>query len=199
MRKKLEKNDDKAETSEDASKIEEKAALNEEIEATVSQSNVQGEKKKLRKKQMKQGGGALIVLLLIYGIHLGLKPFEGTMAYGICKVFLELNVRYPNTLRISTVEEMGASVRIWYTQTDSFGAYRMEPIQCYYKADEKLGFILDKITIRRKELDPEIIDRFNAILPVIFANPPDLIYPAPLADSLEGLQFETDSFRMPIL
>ena len=157
-----------------------------------------GAQKALRKKQMKQGGGALLALVLGYGIYLGLKPFEGSMAYGICKVFLELNVRYPETLRLSTVEESGSFVRIWYTQVDSFGEYRMEPIQCYFKPDEQYGFILDKITINRQEVDPQKVEAFNRTLPVIFANPPDLILPTELPDSLEGLQIETDMFRVPI-
>ena len=108
------------------------------------------------------------------------------MAFGICKVFLELNVRYPNTLRINTVEEIGTFVRIWYTQTDSFGEYRMEPIQCYYKPDEKLGFILDKVTVRRREVDPEKVNRFNKTIPIILQYPPDLTLPTPLPDSLNN-------------
>ncbi len=188
-----------AETPEDAPGLEEKPSQDKEIEAAVSQSSVQGEKKKLRKKQIKRGGIGTLALLFIYWVYTLFIPYEGTMAFGICKVFLELNVRYPNTLRISTVEETGTSVRIWYTQTDSFGEYRMEPIQCYFKPDEKYGFILEKITIRRREVDPQRIENFNRILPVIFKYPPDLMLPTPLPDSLDGLQIETDKFRTPIL
>ncbi len=187
-----------AETPEDAPGLEEKPSQDKEIEAAVSQSSVQGEKKKLRKKQIKRGGIGTLALLFIYWVYTLFIPYEGTMAFGICKVFLELNVRYPNTLRIGTVEETGTSVRIWYTQTDSFGEYRMEPIQCYFKPDEKYGFILEKITIRRREVDPQRIENFNRILPVIFKYPPDLTLPTPLPDSLDGLQIETDKFRTPI-
>ena len=119
------------------------------------------------------------------------------MAFGICKVFTEMYVQFPTTLKFNSVEEFSTSVRIWYTHTDSFGEYIMEPIQCYYKADEQYGYILDKVTIRRREIDQKIVDDFNKTLPVIFANPPDLTLPVPPEDSLKNLQINLMS--RPIL
>ncbi len=173
----------------------EKLSVDEEINEAVQNSKLAEKKKKARKKQFKLGGAGLAVLLVGYVIYWGMQPFSGTMLYGICKVFLELDMQYPHTLRVSTVEEMGASVRIWYTQTDGYGEYRMEPIRCYFKKDEKLGLILDKVTIRRRPIDQEIVNDFNRSIPSILENPPDLTLPARLPDSLNGLQFETDKFR----
>ena len=170
-----------------------------EIESAVEQSSVQEEKKLRRKKHMKYGAAGIGALVLAYVIYLLFVPYTGTMAFGICKAFLELNVRYPNTLRISTVEETGTSVRIWYTQVDAFGEYRMEPIQCYYRPDETFGYALDKVTVRRREVDPKKVEDFNRVLGTVLEYPPDLTLPIPLPDSLDGLQIETDKFRKPIL
>ena len=139
-----------------------------------------------------------VIALLGYGIYLLFVPYKGTMAFGICKVFLELNTQYPQTLRLSTVEELGMSVRIWYTQTDSFGEYRLEPLQCYFKPDDTYGFILDKVTLSRREVDPLLVSEFNKSIPTILAHPPDLTLPIPLPDSLQDLQIDTNLFRKQI-
>ncbi len=138
------------------------------------------------------GGCAALLIWLLYYLF---APFQATMAYGICKVFMERQVSYPNTVRVSQVEEFESSVRIWYAQINSFGEYRLDQIQCYYKQDPVTGSALDKITINRREVDPAQVAAFNKTLPAILANPPDLIIPAPLPDSLEDLTVETDKFR----
>lgn len=171
-----------------------------EIEETVSKSTTKKEADKRRKQQIKWGGIAGAVLLLSFGIYLGMQPLKGSMAFGVCKTFIELNVRFPSTLRFSTVEELGTSVRVWYAVTDTFGSYRLELVQCYYKPDPsgQLPFLLDRIALNRRDLDSRKIDKFNIILPALFANPPDLTLPAPIPDSLQNMQIETDKFRMPI-
>ncbi len=175
-----------------------KTLVEEQIDAALAQSGVQAKRKGIRKKRIKHAVIGGTVCLLGYGIHLGLKPFEGGMAYGICRVFLENYVRYPTLLRLSTVEEFDTSVRIWYTQVDSFGEYRMEPIQCYYKQDPERGTLVDKILINRREIDRKLVDDFNRALPAISAAPLDLVMPDPLPDSLQDLQFNTDMFRKAI-
>ena len=176
-----------------------KNSAEEEIDSAIEKSKVKAEKSKLMKLRLKVGGaigGVVVVGALIFMLFL---PAQGTMAFGLCKIFIELNSQYPQTIRLSTVEEVGLSVRIWFTQVDSFGEYRLEPMQCYFKQDDKLGFILDKVTINRREIDPEIIARFNTSIPVILQNPPDLSLPNALPDSLDSLQFQFEKFRKPIL
>ena len=143
--------------------------------------------------------GVGVIVLLSYSVHWLMKPYQGGLAFGICKVFLEGVTRYPDHLRLSTVEEFETSVRIWYTQVDSFGEYRMEPIQCYYKNDPERGTVVDKITINRRELDPRLVDNFNRALPSISAFPINTDIPAPLPDSLQDLQIDTQKYRKPIL
>lgn len=182
-------------------RVDTRSQAEKEIDEAVDRSAIRKERDVTRKKIFKRGIIVGVVLLLSYGIHLLFKPFQGTMAFGICKTYVELNVRFPETVYISDIEAFPASVRLWYVQTDSFGAYRMEPIQCYFKPDPAgvVPFILDKIVIRRREIEPELVTRFNKVLPALFANPPDLTLPALLQDSLQDLQINPDAMRKPIL
>ena len=153
-----------------------------------------------RRRRLFKGAGALAGLALLgWIVHYLFMPYKGGMTFGICKTFLELNVRFPQDMRISTVDDFGDNVRIWYTQLDAFGEYRMENIQCHFRADEATGAAIDKITINRRAVDPQRVARFNKALPVILEFPPDLTIPYPLPDSLEDLQIETHLFRKPIL
>jgi hypothetical protein len=169
-----------------------------EIDAAIARSSVKEKQKFTRKKQIKYAIFGVVGLLLSYGIYFLFAPYKGTMAFGICKVFLELTVQFPDELKLSTVEELPTSVRIWYTQIDGFGQYRMEQIQCFFKADETYGSILDKVTIRRREVDPLVVQKFNKTLPIIFAYPPDLTMPVPLPDSLEDLQIDMKRIIRPL-
>jgi hypothetical protein len=176
-----------------------KTQVEEQIDAALASSSAQVKQKQTRKKQIKYGGAAAGVLILGFLINMGLQPYQGTMAFGICKVFLESTVRYPHLLRISTVEEFETSVRIWYTQIDSFGEYRMEPIQCYYKQEEGRGTIIDKVLVNRREVERKTIESFNNSIPVIIDYPPDLTIPYPLPDSLQDLQIDAGKFRKPVI
>ena len=186
---------EKPENTEDPKKLDdpentkdEDAQPVDEIEAAVAASKVKEEKQKKQKSFMKRGGIALAILLVGYFVYYLMQPYKGSMAFGVCKVFIELHVQYPTTLKLSSVEEFSTSVRVWYTHTDSFGEYIMEPIQCYFKADDTYGFILDKVTIRRREFDQQVVDDFNNSIGVVFANPPDLTIPYPLDNVLKNLK-----------
>ncbi|GJL86280.1 MAG: hypothetical protein DHS20C02_20550 [Micavibrio sp.] len=160
------------------------------------------EKKKIRKWAIIVG----TAIFLSVGVGYLMIPFKGGISYGVCKVFLETYVRYPHSLRVSTVEDFGDNIRIWFTQTDSFGEYRLEPIQCYYRPpteEDKLkygnvGFILERVTLRRRELDQATVDAFNVSIPGIVAAPPDLTLPTPIPDSLRDIQLDFERFRRPI-
>jgi hypothetical protein len=161
------------------------------------------ERNKKRKKMIFRGGIGGVVLLIFGGLYMLSFPQQGTMAYGLCKTFLELNVRYPGTLHLSEVEMFTTSARIWYAQVDSFGEYRLEPIQCYFKPDEteQVPFVMEKAyysTTDLRPVEPKKIAEFNRSLPVLFANPPNLDLPWKLPDSLGDLKFETDKFRKQI-
>lgn len=160
-----------------------------------SSSKVTARKRKKRKGRFKQLGAGLATLIILFGIFQLFKPYQGTMLFGICKVFLEQQVQFPDTLRLSVVQEFQESARLWYSQIDAFGAYRMEPMECFYKADARSGAIIDYVTVGRRQLDPDIVARFNASIPVILQNPPDLTLPTGFPDSLSELRFDSGMFR----
>lgn len=155
-------------------------------------------KKQKRKKKFKQAVIIFIVGLFGYAGWWLLKPFQESMEYGICKIFAELTLTYPDTVYYSEVVRFQGSIRVWYSYTDSFGEFRLEPIQCYFGAHEKFGMGLTRVTMGRREVDPAIVERFNNALPALFAYPPDLIYPTPLPNDPASLQFNTDRFRKSI-
>lgn len=156
-------------------------------------------KKDLRKKRTKNLLYFAVFSILAYGAWFLFKPFQSGMNYGICKVFAELQVPYPYTIYYSEVVEFSDSIRIWYSYLDSFGDYRLVPIQCYFGPHETYGFGLDRVTIGRREIDPDVVERFNSSIPSIITNPPDLIYPTPLPNDPADLQFDFDAFRKQIL
>ena len=147
-----------------------------------------------RKKIFKfglMGIGATLFIWLLFWLF---KPYQGPLTFGVCKVFLEQNVQYPQTLRLSQVEEINDFIRIWYAQTDGFGEYRMDNIRCTFEADDQIGFRLKKVSFNRRDVDPDKVDAFNRSLPVVFAYPPDLTYPRRIPDSLKDLQLNVDAF-----
>ncbi len=186
---------EKAKAEAAAKKVE---PTQDEIEAALATSKL-ANAQKVKRKRIFKGGGALVGLALFgWLVNYMFTPYRAGITFGICKTFLELNLQFPQDMRISTVDDFGEYVRIWYTQLDAFGEYRMENIQCHFRADEVTGAAIDKITINRREVDPERITKFNKILPVILASPPDLTIPYPLPDSLESLQIDTNAFRFQL-
>lgn len=183
----------------DSTKPDMRTKAEKEIDEAIAKSAVKEKRDKSRKKRIKWGIGGLGLAFLAYGFRLLLVPFEGDLSFGVCKLFLELNSRFPHTIRLSEVEVLASSVRIWYVDTDAFGQQRLEPIQCYYKEDQTYGMIIDRITIDRRDVDPLKVNAFNRILPVILQNPPDLSLPDPLPDNLEDLNPQTQKFLKPIL
>lgn len=169
-----------------------------EIDQALANSRLGEQQRAQRKRYFKYGTYVLGLTLVFWAYDFLFAPYTSDMKYGICKVYLELNVQYPQDLRISTVEDYGTYVRIWYTQLDAFGEYRMEQIQCNYIADEVLGMKIEKVAINRREVDPAKVERFNTSIAVIRDFPPSLVIPPPLTDSLSSLQINTDAFRFQL-
>lgn len=176
-----------------------KEALEAQNKKTIDKVKIEGilaQKEKAKKKNwFRLAGSGVGVALLFWLINFLFTPFKGDARFGVCKVFLENYVRYPTHLRVSSVEDFGNSLRIWYAQTDAFGAYRLESMQCFFKYDEQRGTIVEKITVNRLPVDQKRIDAFNVVLPVVLQNLPDLTFPTPLPDSLGDLQIDADMFR----
>ncbi len=104
-----------------------------EIEATLSRSRLAVEKRKQRMNVLKLAIAGVVLCLLGWFVYYLFAPYKGGKPYGICRTFLEMNVQFPQDLRLSSMEKFEDSIRIWFLQVDAFGEYRMENIQCYYK------------------------------------------------------------------
>lgn len=189
---------------------EQKSDINASMDTTLEEEAAKGkperrasalaEQKRLEKKKLyKRAGFGAGGLFLIYGIYLLFKPFEGGMGFGVCKVFLENYVRYPSTITYRAVEDYNDNVRIWFSHTDAFGEYRQEALRCYYGPDTEnmpgRGFVMTRATMNRRDIDPEIVSKFNISIPAIRANPPDLVYPPAIPDALSDMKFQTDLLR----
>lgn len=179
-------------------KSDTKKELSRALEDEKPASRLRDKKKQEQKKRRLRylyAGGALVFAYIGYLLFV---PFKGGLNFGVCKVFLELYVQYPDTLKLSTVEDFGSSYRIWFTHIDSFGEYRLDHMQCFYRPDEQTGFALEKVTVGRREVEKQVVDDFNRSIRVIIEYPPDLTFPAPIPDSLSDIEIQTDSFRRKI-
>lgn len=159
--------------------------VDDDIRETLSQGKLKDKKARQRKLVIRIistiAGGLFLwwayIALFTYG--------KSSMAYGVCKVFLEQQVEYPLELRYSSVQDFAQMVRIWYVQHDSFGSTRFEMIDCYFKKD---GSGLDKVEINRRQLENSLIESFNKSIPAIMAYPPDLTYPPGLPSNIKALK-----------
>jgi hypothetical protein len=115
----------------------------------------------------------LVVVLIIYSCQ----PQKGSLAFGICSAFLELNTPYPHTLNFTDVEGSRTAVRIYFTSVDPFGQFRQEMLECTFAADEQMGMKLAQVARNRRPVDAEVVKEFNLTLPTIMASDPYLVLP----------------------
>lgn len=132
-------------------------------------------------------GFTIFLLILIVLIMFSCGPRQGTMLYGICKTYLEQSTPYPETLVPTNVEQYATATRIYFTSIDPFGQYKLEYIECTYKADAQNNLVVDKILINRREEDAEKVKLFNNSLSAIVESEPDLSLPEPYPDINEIL------------
>lgn len=170
----------------------------EEIDQALAQSRLFELKKTKRKTQMKWAGGGfglfLFGLFIAWGLHVPMQ--EGSFRFGICRVFVELYVQYPDTIKLGVAKETSRSVELWFEHIDSFGENHLQLMECYFKKDES-GKVwqISRAEIDRREIDPDVIADFNRSIPMIYAFPPELEYRYELPRGLAGLKFNTDLFR----
>lgn len=137
-------------------------------------------------------GFVVFLLLMTLLIMFSCGPRQGTMLYGICKTYLEQSIPYPETMVPTNVEQYAAATRIYFTSIDPFGQFKLEYIECTYKADAQNNLIVDKVLINRREEDPDRVKNFNASLSAIIAAEPDLSLPEPYPDINEILEAMED-------
>jgi len=113
------------------------------------------------------GTFGVILILLIFGYTQATKPRLGSIGYALCNNFLELYVTYPQYLRLASAKDFNDDKgnivsRIWYSQLDAFGQNRMERIQCHFRITPDQKIYIDFATIDRREINRDLIEKFNA-------------------------------------
>lgn len=190
---------EKTQKRRDSQKAKQKAQINKQLRDVDLKSLTIEERKELARKERNKflmiASGIIAFIGLIVFL---MQPYKGGPTFGVCKTFVELYVRYPSELRLSMAEDRGAEMRIWFSNVNTYGEHNLDYVQCFYRADDRYGFALDKVMYNRREIDQEIIDRFNPSIPAIVAYPPDLTYPNPLPDNLEGLRLDPNRFKLKL-
>ncbi len=137
------------------------------------------------------GGGGTIFLLLVAAV---LYPQQGSIQYGICRVFIELDEIYPESVKPLSVDDfigLGGPVKITYKKIDPFGVNSVNTIECTFKRDVA-GIAtteLQKVDINGKSRvynaeSPDYVAKFNKGVSAILANPPSLDLPTFSLDNL---------------
>lgn len=127
-------------------------------------------------RQIMYGAGGMALLILILTIY-SCQPKDGSMAFGICSTFLELQTPYPHTLNYTDIEGSRTAVRIYFTNIDPFGEFKQEMIECTFGPDEAMGMKLTQVTRNRRPVDAALVRKFNITLPTIMASDPYLVLP----------------------
>ncbi len=118
------------------------------------------------------------VILLIGLLALVFAPRKGGVTFGLCKTFVELRVEYPDELRFTYARSFpGNKMRLWYVLHDSFGQKKIEKMDCFFHRNRHGQIYMAKAEINRGEIGAKEIKSFNASIPAILDNMPDLTLP----------------------
>lgn len=112
------------------------------------------------------------------------------LLFGVCKNFLELQIRYPHTLRINKVIREGSEgtpvISLRFSAVNGAGALVVERMDCQYEIKDS-ALKLTRVEWNKQQMDQTVVDRFNPVILAYLANPPDLELPAPLPNNLYDL------------
>lgn len=126
--------------------------------------------------------GVSTVVLLIVGMFFF--PRFGTVNYGICRTFIEMQEPYPQSIQWVHGQEdtYSNSVKIFYKKVDPFGLEAMNEMVCTFEKDQEGNLLLKKVDLNgKKRIYPmeseENVKNFNTGIQGVIANPPSLIMP----------------------
>jgi hypothetical protein len=99
-------------------------------------------------------GGVILILAiayLIYSLSLG-GTRQGTWRYGLCHVFLNQYLQYPDSLEVLSARERPAGAEIRYLYTTPYGGQKSEEMECFYTVSGNFPQ-LARVTVDRKSLN----------------------------------------------
>ena len=146
-------------------------------------------------------GIAVVILFVGYFLFQSMMPKKGNVIYGLCGVFLEQQMTFPNTLDHKYVEMYRSAVRIYYKNIDAYGQQNFSYIECSFIQHPQKGVQLDNAIFKSPVKDitekfydeerkrsfyrvkPDIIRLFNRSKSpaAIMSQNPDLTLPEPKA------------------
>lgn len=133
-----------------------------------------------------------VLFFIAIFIWYGLQPIRGSMYYGVCRVFTQMQLRYPDTMEVVSADVFSAEWRVYYTFIDAFGSERSEMVKCIFGPSQKTGFKIEEAQLlrgtKRTEFDQKTLDKFNATIPAIIAGEPNLILPWKPGETLRDLK-----------
>ena len=152
-------------------------------------------KKKSGKKISKKRIALYISLgLVAFIVWFGFQPLRGTIHVGICRTFIEFQLTFPSSLRLTEVENFDRSLRLWYSYPGSFGEIRSSMIECKFHPDVP-GQVpqLEMAAINRQPLDQTVVENFNKTIPWVVAAEPSTLLPRPLEKAL-NIEIERENW-----
>ncbi len=85
-----------------------------------------------------------VLSILLLSVQ-SMTPRKGNILYGMCSKFLELQIKFPETIEEKEIELYRKGVRISYTHLDGFGEYRLETIECAFIQDPDNGVQIEDV------------------------------------------------------
>lgn len=120
---------------------------------------------------------------------LAIQPLRGGPVMALCRVFAEKQLKYPQTLKLTTVDWFGDSTRLYYTFIGPFGENRSSLIDCRYQIDPQTKAIsFYSIKIDKNEIRQDQVDAFNKAIPYLLHQKMNNIIPPPYKDDLYDLK-----------
>ena len=151
-----------------------------------------------KKRSWKKWAAGLFTIFAILFYWWGVQPivYNGTILFGLCRTYIELNTQYPERLEFVDLRERGAQVYVEYVTEDTFGQNIPEEGICTFKRGPNQEVLLDTFRLRRGLSNRSYsfpieeqarIERFNPSIPAIIADPPPLYVYGP-ARNIEDMR-----------
>lgn len=91
------------------------------------------------------GSIAVVVIFIITITVQSCMPKKGNILYGMCSEFLKLHIPFPDTIKLTQIDNYRKAVRIYYTHIDAFGEYQLENIECVFFQDAQKGVQMESV------------------------------------------------------
>jgi hypothetical protein len=142
---------------------------------------------KITKKRLRN-----FAILAVFGLFLkwGFTPISGTPIYGVCRTLISMDLLYPSTMQVHEVALFDTAAIILFSNIDGFGSSELRQAECDFEVDSNGQLKLANMTYDRKPISREKLEASNKILPILFANPGDLVLPVSRGSDLASLKLD---------